>query len=205
MKPPIRTPFTSWDGLEDEELGDIKSAIRDIENAKDDIAKKKDLRRPSKGQEKKLKEATVNLISVTREWARRPRPTMNQQNSIKLNNQERIKLRKLYVLIQDGLQNPVKALDTDFIERLQELCQLTKEIGATGPDEVEEALSESGDSGDHMDVEAGVMSDREILEQEGVFCESACPCSIDTDQHHSKQDCLLPTFRLRSGRRRIGG
>lgn len=95
MEPPIRTPFTLWEGLEDKELGDIKSAVCDIQNAKADIEKKQGLKRSSKSQEKKLEDEIVKLISLTREWARRPKPTTNQQASLKFNDQDRIKLRKL--------------------------------------------------------------------------------------------------------------
>jgi hypothetical protein len=79
MEPPIRAPFASWDGLENEELADIRSAIRDIENAKADISKKQSLKRSSKSQEKKLREEMVKLIAITREWARRPKPISSLQ------------------------------------------------------------------------------------------------------------------------------
>ena len=165
MEAPIRTPFPSWDGLEEDELADIKSSIRDIENVKVDITKKQEMKKSSQSQEKKLQDEVSRLLSITREWARRPRPTTDQQAS--LSDQDRVKYRKLYVLIQEGLQNPVKALDEDFVNQLRDLCQVTEEIGATDAYEIEEAAYDSSEDGEPIDVR----NERERIREEGVFSE----------------------------------
>ena len=169
MEPPVRTPFTSWDGLEDKELGDIKMAIRDIQNAKVDITNKQSLKGSFKDQEKKLKEETSKLIGITREWARRPNPTANQQTS--LDDPDRSRLRKIYILIQEGLENPIRALDVDFVKRLRDLCRRTEEIKGTGPNQVKEAISAGREDGDSLSGSTIIMTDKEKMDEEGVFYE----------------------------------
>jgi hypothetical protein len=63
-------PFTSWEGLEEDKLSDIKSCIRDIKNLKANIAKKKSTKRSCKQQEKqesKIEEELSKLKNVVRD------------------------------------------------------------------------------------------------------------------------------------------
>ncbi|KAL3423954.1 hypothetical protein PVAG01_05701 [Phlyctema vagabunda] len=117
MAAPIRTPFPSWDGLEEDELADIKSTLREITNGKADIEKKQKMKEGYKSQEKKLQEEVAKLLSITREWAKRCRPTKHQKASV--SDQDRVRYRKLYALVQEGLQNPARALDEEFISQLR--------------------------------------------------------------------------------------
>jgi hypothetical protein len=158
MKSLIPTLFTSWDGLEQEEWIDIKQAIRDITNAKTDIAEKQSIKGSFKHEEKKLKDESAKLLAITRQWVRRPKPTISQQSSLNdlndLNDQDRVKLRKLYVLIQEGLQNPIRTLHANFDKQLLELCQIKQEIRSSDAYKVKGKPLKSGEHRDLMDIEA---------------------------------------------------
>jgi hypothetical protein len=127
-----------------------------------------------------LEDEVSKLLTITREWARRPAPTTNQQPS--LNDHDRAKFRKLYVLIQEGLQNPIRALDKDFVKQLRDLCQVREEIGATDACEAEEAAVESGEHRDLMDIEAAVMTDREKILEAGMFYRECLALGLNADQ-----------------------
>jgi len=167
MEAPICTPFSSWDGLEEEELADIKSAIRDIENVKSDIATKQKMKKSTKVQEKKLHEEVLKLLTVSRDWSRRPRPTTHQQGSLVLSDQDRTRYRKIYALVQEALKNPNFAFGPDFVPQVRALCRVGEEIGATDAYEIEEPEEPAYDDGSSED---GSVQDEEkrIRERGGL-------------------------------------
>jgi hypothetical protein len=188
---PLNSPrYTSWDGLEEDELSDIKSAIRDITNVKSDIRQKEALKRSSHKEEKKLQYEISKLLTITRAWARRPRPTSNQQHC--LDDQDRAKYRKLYALIQEGLQNSIRATSEDFITQLRGLCHVREEIGATDHCELEEADFGGGENNALMGIEAVIMTDEEKILEAGVFYRERSSIASELTSHTANRIVISP-------------
>lgn len=158
MDEQLRTQFTSWDGLEEDEISNLKGLIQSLTDLKAKQARGKTINRAN---EKKIQDETSKLTTITRSWARRPLPTTTKDKA-SLGDADRVKLRKVYKIVQEGLQDPTAASNPSFVVRLRNSCKLAGRIGPTDSDPTQP----DGIPEDFKDI---VMKDREDILEEGVF------------------------------------
>ncbi|TAQ83556.1 hypothetical protein B7494_g8122 [Chlorociboria aeruginascens] len=183
---PTRT-FFSWDGLEEDDLADITSAVRDLVNTTEDTQKKK--KRTPKSIQKdnnKIKEESASLAEAVEAWKSRPKPTTQRHLTSFIDNTECTRLRTLHNLIKDGLGNPILLTDPEFRSRLQELTCTSTEIGTIDSYEVEEAESEAAE------VDYATLIDRQLLSEEASKIQFSPPPALDEmddeDEENEEKD-----------------
>jgi hypothetical protein len=140
--------YTSWEGLEEEELNDMKDLISKLKTAKVQMAAKKPNTKREKLKHEEIKNRietdTTQLRTVVRDWVERPSPTRLDQNLV--SHRLRAGIRRLYNQTRIALVNPAKARDEEFLEQLKEQAHEFCKIA--GPDSLAEIFikEESNDS-----------------------------------------------------------
>ena len=145
--------FKGFDGLEEYEKDDIHSYLNKLLAAMDVVEAKNVKNRPiTRLEQSDIDDNLQKLHHVVLGWAQRPRPSppvLDKQRPPSLGLEARRLIRKLYIRIQDGLEDDkVIAASTYADELLGMVKEFINEIGTdvVQPDEVwEPSDTESND------------------------------------------------------------
>lgn len=156
MEEQSRALFKSWDGLEEDEISTLRGLTQSLVDLKIKQSRGKTINRAT---EKRIQEETYKLTNITRSWARRPLPITT--HNAPLSDADRMKLRKVYAIVQEGLQDPNAASNPSFVARLRRSCELADKIGPTESNPPQDGIVKC--------VKDVIVKDREDILEEGVF------------------------------------